>query len=278
MDPEWLATLETKDYLFPLEWPLDVWLLNLAYIPVIVLVYRRRASAGVTTPREFAVVTGCLALLLVFVGALPLIHARVALAVQLQTPRVFWMLDFMAVAYAVWAIGEGVAGSQRRARIAFAVITVLSLTRGAYVMLVRFPDRPVAQVGIGDDDWGRVMMWARKTPAGTGFIADPMHAVKYGTSLRVAGERDVLVEAVKDAAIGMYSREIAMRTRERIAAVGAFATLTDARARDLGARYGLDYLVTEQALSLPIAYQSGPLRVYRVLATPPPAAPPGPRR
>ena len=37
MDPEWLATLETKDYLFPLDWPLYVWLLNLVYAPIIVL-------------------------------------------------------------------------------------------------------------------------------------------------------------------------------------------------------------------------------------------------
>jgi hypothetical protein len=30
-----LATLVTKDYLFPLEWPLYEWLLNLAYLPII---------------------------------------------------------------------------------------------------------------------------------------------------------------------------------------------------------------------------------------------------
>jgi hypothetical protein len=268
MDPAWLATLETKDYLFPLEWPVEVWLLNLGYVPVIVFLYWRRAGAGLTVSRESAVVAGCLSLLLVFAGALPLIHARVALAVQLQTPRVFWMLDFLAVAYAVWAIAEGTAPTRRRAQIACAAIAAFSVVRGAYVMLVRFPDRPVVQAGIRDDDWGRVMAWARATPRDTGWIADPMHAVKYGTSVRIAAGRDVLVEAVKDAAIGMYDREVAMRTRERIAALEGFTSLTEERARALGARYGLDYLVTEQALSLPMAFRSGPLSVYRLTATP----------
>ncbi len=45
----------------------------------------------------------------------------------------------------------------------------------------------------------------------------PGHAVQYGTSLRVAAERDVFVEGIKDAAIGMYERDVAMRTRDRLA-------------------------------------------------------------
>jgi hypothetical protein len=278
MDDAWLATLETKDYLFPLEWPLEVWLLNLAYVPVIVLVYRRRLAAGLATIREAAVVAGCLSLLLAFAAALPLVHARMALAVQMQTARVFWMLDFLAIAYAVWAIAEGSGDRPRRARLTCAAVVLLSLVRGTYVMLVRFPDRPVAQLGVRDDDWGRVMAWARTTEPGSGWIADPMHAVRYGTSVRVAAERDVLVEAVKDTAIGMYDRAVAMRTRERVAALEGFASMTEVRARALGDRYGLGYLVTEQALSLPIAYRSGTLRVYRLHDGPQPPVPPVPPR
>ena len=90
----------------------------------------------------------------------------------------------------------------------------------------------------------------------------PEHAVRYGTSLRVAGERDVCVEAIKDRAIGMYDRGMAMRTRERVAAVGDFHTLTPERARALAQQYDLHYLVTEQALALPVAFSSGDLRVY----------------
>ena len=265
MDPEWLATLETKDYLFPFEWPLTVWLLNLGYIPIILYVYRRRAALGLTVPREGAAVAGCLSLLLVFAGALPLTVTHVALAIQLQTPRVFWMLDFLAVVYAVWALAEWSAGpSTRRAAVVAGAIMAFSVARGVYVMFVAFPERRIAQIRVTDDDWGRVMAWARTTPKDSGWIADPMHAVKYGTSVRVAGQRDVLVEAVKDMAIGMYSRNIAMRTKERSAALELFEAMTPERARALGAKYGLDYLVTEQPLDLPTAFESGALRVYHL--------------
>lgn len=278
MDPAWLATLESKDYLFPVQWPFEVWLLNLGYIPVIIFLFRRRVSLGLTAPREAATVTGCLALLLVFGVALPLTAAHLALAVQLQTPRIFWMLDFLAVVYAVWAIAEGGAVTTRRARTAAAVIVLASLSRGFYVMWVNFPERRIAQIRVPDDDWGRAMAWARTTAPTSGWLADPMHAVKYGTSVRVAGERDVLVEAVKDAAIGMYARQIAMRTRERLEAAAEFDQLTPDRALALGSRYGLDYLITEQALDLPMAFQSGALRVYRLPSGPtgsPAARPPG---
>jgi hypothetical protein len=264
MDPEWLATLATKDYLFPLEWPLYAWLFNLAYVPVIVLVYRRRRDAGLTLPIERGLVAGCLALLLIFTAALPLNAARVALVVQLQIPRTFWMLDFLATLYAVWAIAEGARGTARRARIAAAIIALASASRGAYVMLVRFPDRPVAQVGVADNDWGRAMAWARGTALDTEWVAHPMHAVQYGTSLRVAGERDVFVEAVKDAAIGIYERDVAIRTRDHLAELTDFDAMTPERARSLAARHGLDYLVTERTLDLPLAFSSGALRIYRL--------------
>jgi hypothetical protein len=108
------------------------------------------------------------------------------------------------------------------------------------------------------------MAWARQTDKGSGWLADPMHAVLYGTSVRVAGERDVLVEAVKDAAIGMYDRRIAVRTDERIRAVADFNALTEDEARRLGVRYDLDYMVTERPLDLPLAFASGTLKVYRI--------------
>ena len=264
MDPEWLATLETKDYLFPLDWPLYAWLINLAYAPLIVLVYRHRRARGLTLPGETGLVAGCLTLLVIFVLALPLNAARIALVVQLQIPRTFWMLDFLATLYAVWALAEAAGGSVRRAQVTAAIITLASTTRGAYVMLVRFPDRPVAQVGIADNDWGRAMAWARATPRGTEWVADPMHASQYGTSLRVAGQRDVLVEAVKDAAIGMYERDVAIRTRDHLAELAHFETMTPEQARSLAARQGLDYLVTERTLDLPLAFSSGAVRIYRL--------------
>jgi hypothetical protein len=108
------------------------------------------------------------------------------------------------------------------------------------------------------------MAWARTTSVSSQWLADPYHAALYGTSLRVAGQRDVFLEEIKDTAIGMYDRPVAMRTSERIAALGDFAALTPARARDLAQRYGLDYLVTEQPMDLPLAFSSGAIRVYRL--------------
>lgn len=264
MDAAWLATLETKDYLFPMAWPAYAWVLNLAYAPIIWLVYRRRRAAGLLADGETGLMWGCLALLLVFAAALPLNAARVAIVVQLQTPRIFWMLDFLGVLYATWAIAEGAIVSVRRAQVTAFIIALASISRSAYIKFVRFPDRPIAEVGIADNDWGRVMAWARATPRDTSWIAHPLHAVHYGTSLRVAGERDVFVEAIKDAAIGMYERDVAVRTRDRLAEVEAFDQMTPERARALAASYGLDFLVTAQTLDLPLAYSSGALRVYRL--------------
>jgi hypothetical protein len=144
------------------------------------------------------------------------------------------------------------------------VILALSCLRGAYVLFVRFPERPVVQVGIRDDDWGRVMAWARTTDVASHWLADPYHAALYGTSIRVAGQRDVFFEEIKDVAIGMYDRAVAMRTRDRMAALGDFSALTSARARALADQYGLDYLVTEQPMDLPLAFSSGAIRVYRL--------------
>ena len=158
------------------------------------------------------------------------------------------------------------------------MVALASLTRGAWVMFVKFPERRIVQLRVADDDWGRVMAWTRATAPDTGWLADPMHAVKYGTSVRVAGERDVLVEAVKDAAIGMYTRDIATRTEERLAAIGPFETLTPERALTLARRYDLDYLVTEQPLDLPMAFESGALKVYRLTAAPARSAPARPPR
>ena len=106
------------------------------------------------------------------------------------------------------------------------------------------------------------MVWARATPTGSGWLADPEHAARYGTSVRVAAHRDVLVEAIKDGAVGMYDRATAMRTRERVEAVGDLTTLTAERARVLARQYDLDYLVTEERIDLPLAFESGAIRIY----------------
>jgi hypothetical protein len=281
MDAAWLQTLETKDYLFPLRWPSSTWALNLLYVPLIVWAYRRRRAAGAIFPRESAVVAGCLSLVLVFFALLPLHWMRLALAIQLQPARIFWMLDFLATVYIVGAIAEpptkrerdplvdagrnDAAGSRAaagRALTAALVIAALSAARGTYLKAVLFPERPVFQARIPDDDWGRAMRWARGTNHSSGWLADPIHAAKYGTSVRVAGERDVLVEAIKDSALALYDRGVALEVQRRLEAAGDFGALTPGRARALASRFELDYLVTDRQMDLPLAFRSGSLFVY----------------
>jgi hypothetical protein len=264
MDPAWIATLDEKVYLFPLNWPLAAWITNLLAVPIIVGTYRWRRASGLVDSSETGVVAGVLALAGVFAAILPLNAAHVALAVQLQPARMFWMLDFFATVYLVWALAEGPLPNVRRTQLVAAAIISLSVIRGAYVKLIEFPERPFARIDIADDDWGRAMTWARSTDARSGWLADPMHAVRFGTSLRVGAERDVFVEAVKDAAIGMYDRSIAIRTRDRLMAIGDFATLTPDRARTLATGYDLDYLVADRAFDLPLAFESGRVRIYRL--------------
>ena len=264
MDHDWLATLESKDYLFPLEWPLYVWVFNLAYLPTIWFVYTHRRNAGILAPGERGVVFGCLSLVLVFAAALPLNAARLAIVIQLQIPRIFWMLDFLAIAYACWALVEAGAFTRRRATVVVGGLLLFSCGRSAYIKFFKFPERPIAQIGIPDTDWGRTMAWARSTPPDSNWLAHPLHAIQYGSSLRVAGERDVFVEGIKDAAIGMYERDVAIRTRDRLAELDGYEGMTAPRVRTLAEKYGLDFMVSEQTLPLPIAFSSGSLRVYRL--------------
>jgi hypothetical protein len=264
MDAEWLETLSSKPYLFPLQWPVLTWIINLGYIAIVVAAFRWRQKAGLAATREGALVAGCVSLAAVFLATLPFNAARVALAIQLQPARIFWMLDFLAVIYVVWMMAEGTIARTSRARTVAAVLIAASVVRGSYVMFVEFPERRIAQVDIRDDDWGRVMAWARQTDKRSGWLADPDHAARYGTSVRVAARRDVFVEAIKDGAVGMYERGVALRTRDRVRALGDFFALTPERARALAAEYDLDYLITEQPIGLPEVFRSGRIGVYEL--------------
>jgi hypothetical protein len=80
----------------------------------------------------------------------------------------------------------------------------------------------------------------------------------------VAAGRDVYLEEVKDKAMAMYSRRVAMRVAERSAAMPDFNGLTPAAAVALAERFGLDVLVTERALDLPLAYRNARFSIYRL--------------
>ncbi|HZB43724.1 MAG TPA: hypothetical protein VE360_00700, partial [Pyrinomonadaceae bacterium] len=139
--------------------------------------------------------------------SLPFSAARVALAVQLQAGRVFWPLDVLATLYLVWWLAEGTGPAPQRSRrptIVASLLLAASLARGAYTSLIQFPDRRLFAVDVQHDDWRNAMAFARTTDPRSGWLADPIHAAKYGSSLRAAGHRDVLLEALKDRAIAMY--------------------------------------------------------------------------
>jgi hypothetical protein len=78
----------------------------------------------------------------------------------------------------------------------------------------------------------------------------------------VSAGRDVVLEEVKDSAIAIYSRDVAVRAMERTPALANFAMMTAEQARELGAKYDARYLVTETDMPLPVAYRNDRFRVY----------------
>lgn len=265
MDAPWLKVLEEKDYLFPSEWPVYAWAINLAYLPIAWLVYRRRRSDGVTAPGEAGLFIGLALLVVVFFVSVPLSAGRVALAVQAQVTRVFWVLDFVAIAYLAWWL-DAVVGRQapRSRRVALvAALVVLAAIRGFYVLRIE-TGRPLAEFALPAGDWTDAMMWLRRQPPSLHVLADPGHAWKYGTSVRPTALKDTLLESGKDTALAMYDRNVALRVAERTEALARFDTFTVADLRALRDRYGVDVLVAEntRAFEMPVLYRNRRFAIY----------------
>jgi hypothetical protein len=154
-------------------------------------------------------------------------------------------------------------GWRRRApTIVAGVLVAFSVIRGTYVMRVEHPERPLFAVRIAESPWEDAMRWLGRQPMSVHVLADPGHAWKYGASIRVSPGRDVFLEEVKDAALAIYSRDVALRVVERTTAIGDFTELNADRARALAAQYDVDYLVTESDLLLPQAYRNDQFRIY----------------
>ena len=99
-----------------------------------------------------------------FLCWLPFNAMHLALAVQLQLSRVFWLLDTLGVIYLVWAIAEGRSSAPaRRAAVAAMAILALSAGRGLYSQFVEFPARSLFAVGVQGTDWRAATAWARTT-------------------------------------------------------------------------------------------------------------------
>jgi hypothetical protein len=276
MDAGWLLPFASKDYVFPNAWRIDAWLANLVLPVVMAAVWRWRARRGLAARWEAAMVAGVMVLTAVFLASLPFIAGHVALAVQLQTSRVFWVIDLFAVVSLTWLLAEGTRAAVtdtavrqgwttwRPTALALLLLTV-SAARGAYSLRVEHPERPFLQVALEDTPWVRTGRWlATQTPVDTHVLADPDHDWKFGHSVRLTARRDVLVEGVKDAALSLYDREVAVRVQSRIEAIGDFSALDGPKARALAERFDLDVLVIDRDLPLPEIHRDDPFRVYRL--------------
>jgi hypothetical protein len=257
MDDLWLQAVAGKDSLLATQWPLWAWGANLALIPILWWALRRRLKAGAGRKEDRALAWGATVLVVVFLAALPAVIARIALPVQLQLPRVFWVVDFIATMFVIGAIRR-----ERTAVLVASLLVAVAAVRGVYVMAIEHPERQLFGLRLAASPWQDAMTWLNHQPTGAHVLADPGHAWRYGTSVRVAAERDVFVEEVKDSAIAIYSRDVAMRYLDRVTALGDFAQLNPHHARQLANAYDLDYLVTESDLALPLAYQNEQFRIY----------------
>ncbi|HEY6508748.1 MAG TPA: hypothetical protein VIY56_12100, partial [Vicinamibacterales bacterium] len=263
MDAVWLQAVATKDSLFASQWPVSAWIANLGLLGALWSAHLYRRRSGAATAEDAALAWGATALVALFLVTLPAVAAGVAFFVQLQIPRVFWLVDAVATIYVIGALAGGRDAKGRRAITLAVVLGLVAVGRGLFVMLVERPERSLFAVHLPVDPWQDAMTWVARQDRAAHVLADPGHAWKFGTSVRVSGERDVLIEEVKDSALAIYSRDVATRVVERTEAVGDFSTLTAERARALAMRYDLDYLVTVAEMPmLTQVYQNPQFRVY----------------
>jgi hypothetical protein len=192
----------------------------------------------------------------------PIAAAHVIPIVQLQANRVFWLLDaFAALHIARWLIGE--VARTPRARYAVAVgLVLIACGRGVFILVNT--GRALVNVDLARNDWTDAMRWLRTQPKDWQVLADPEHAWKYGTSVRVAALRDTVLERSKDSAMAMYDSDVAARVSDRSIALADFATMSEETYRKIGARYDARVLVLERtrALALPQLYANNRFAIY----------------
>lgn len=267
MDSAWIHVLDDKDYVFPNEWPWYAWVLNLLYPVAIVWIFRLRVRHGDHQPGERGLVAATLVLVALFLLSVPLSAMHLALAVQLQVSRVFWLTDAVATAYVAWAVADSSARTRDemwRWSVIGAVL-LASVLRGYDVLRIE-TRRPLFETTLPASTWTDAMTWLRSQPDRAYVLADPGHAWKYGSSVRVAANRDVLVEAGKDTSIAMYDRDVAMSVADRLHALENFDELTADDARALATRFGVDTVVdtVDHPLALPVRYRNSQFVVYAI--------------
>ena len=273
MDATWLEAVASKDSLFAADWPAWAWAANLGFLALLWWAHRTRVRRGTASREDEGLVWGATALVALFLATLPFVVMKMSLAVQFQISRVFWLVDFIALVYVTAAVIEtdarrGSNGGRVRGDAPMRPVLValqllaIATSRGAYVMVVERPERSLFELNLPQSAWEDAMRWIAAAPGRSHVLADPGHAWKYGTSVRVSAGRDVLLEEVKDSALAIYSRAEAVRFVERRAALGDFGALTAEKATDLSRKYELDYLVTEADLPLPLVHRNQQFRIY----------------
>jgi hypothetical protein len=258
MDDVWLQAVASKDSLFADQWPAWAWVANLGLLAVLWGAQAVRTRLGLGRPEDRALAWGATALVAIFLVTLPWVIARNAFFAEFQISRVFWLVDVLALVYAIGAI----AVRARTTVVLAAVLIAVSAGRALFVKFIEHPERPLFAISLPDTPWEDAMQWLANRPLNTHVLTDPGHAWKYGTSVRVSAGRDVFLEEVKDSALAIYSRDVAARVVERTREVGDFSQMTADRARDLAVRYDLDYLVTPADMPLPLAYRNARFRIY----------------
>ena len=261
MDAAWLSAIASKDYLFPHEWPAYAWISNLLPAGIAALALWRARNLS---PELRGLLAGALALTAFFLATLPFVTMRYALAVQMQIPRVFWLVELVALLMIARAAS---ARSLLLARAVAIFFVVVSFARGGAVLFGDKEGRLVA-IDLPSGDWMDAMAWLRSRPDRAHVLADPEHAWRYESSVRVAAERDVFHEDVKDAAIAMYDRDVALRVVERRALTSDFPLRPVAELQSLARTYGLDYLVSDERYDLPVVYENATFRIYALSRQP----------
>ena len=267
MDDAWVRVFSNRDYLFPADWPIGAWIVNLGYALIMAALYGHRRRLNLVARGEGAIVWGLLALVVVFLISVPLTEMRLAIVVQAQVNRVFWLLDTMVACYLAWILTSPDTWRWRpRAPIAAVVLALLALAsagRALYVMNVE-ADRSLVRTELPETAWTDVMRWLRTQPAAWQVLADPGHAWLYGTNVRVAAGRDTVLEMSKDPILALYDRAVAERVADRMRAFEIYSLDTADGVRALATQYAADVFVTrnDRAIALPLLFRNDEFSVY----------------
>ncbi len=201
---------------------------------------------------------------MVFLVSVPFVARAIALVIQAQVNRVFWLLDVAATASLAWWLLSGPLGSTRARRATvLGVVLALSTVRGTYVVS-HAPDRHLIDARLPDTPWTATMTWLGEQSPAWNVLADPAHAWKYGSSVRVAAARDTVLEIGKDPALAIYDRATATRVAARERALSGFDAFTTDDVRRVARQFSADVVVMarQQPLQLPILYENAGFVVY----------------